>query len=83
MRCKVNYTDNQVKVMLNMIADKNISNECKVLYIIELLAAGNIGLGKARELITESGLTEKSWLEIDAGNVEEFEKRYKQIESGC
>jgi hypothetical protein len=62
--------------MLNMILDETISNDCKILYIIELLHAENISLEKAKELMFESGLVKKPAIVLDVEVMNEFTKRY-------
>lgn len=69
------YNDKQVQVMLDMIHDEEIGNDCKTLYIAELAYAGNISQGKIHELIQSSGIGEHGIL-VDARYMDEFSRRY-------
>jgi hypothetical protein len=70
------YTKEQVDAMIDMINDKNIGNDCKILYLIELAYAGNISIAKAYELMESSGLSEHGMV-VDAKYMEEFSRRYE------
>ena len=76
---KYKYDEIQTQVMLEMILDKTISNDCKIFYLIELLHAENISLEKAKELLFKSGIVNKSTFVIDAENMDEFTHRYNQL----
>lgn len=66
-------------VKFQILEDKEVDKEVKLLLILEMLHQKEIDITKAKELCTEIGIFSEHWLIVDTKANEIFQKYYANL----